>query len=104
MIDINIMDSLIAEFTALNNEELRNIRIDIEEIVDLVGTGDKFPFALSNIWDTEMTQKGLDYAKKFGYEYAITLCINKGYYTIYQDVLKTYIDYYISILEDEVCV
>jgi hypothetical protein len=95
------MDELIADFEALNNEEIKNIKIDIEEIVDLVGTGDRFPFALSNLWDSKITKKGLDYVINYGYKYAIGLCVNKGYYEISQDALKIYIDYYISILEEE---
>jgi len=95
------MEALIREFEALNNEEIKNIRIDLEEIVDLVGNGDSMPFALSNLWETRITKKGLDYAKNYGYKYAIGVCVNKGYYTIYQEVLKKYIEYYISILEEE---
>jgi hypothetical protein len=95
------MEALISEFEALNNEEIKNIRIDLEEIVDLVGSGDSMPFALSNLWETQITKKGLDYAKNYGYKYAIGVCVNKGYYTIYQEVLKQYIEYYISILEEE---
>lgn len=95
------MDALIGEFEALNNEEIKNIRIDIEEIVDLVGSGDRFPFALSNLWDSKITKKGLDYAKNYGYKYAIGVSINKDYYEMNLDVLKVYIDYYISILEEE---
>jgi hypothetical protein len=95
------MEAIITEFEALNNEEIKNIRIDLEEIVDLVGNGNSMPFALSNLWETRITKKGLDYAKNYGYKYAIGVCINKGYYTIYQEVLKKYIEYYISILEEE---
>lgn len=95
------MEALITEFETLNNEEIKNIRIDLEEIVDLVGNGNSMPFALSNLWETGITKKGLDFAKNYGYKYAIGVCVNKGYYTIYQEVLKKYIEYYISILEEE---
>lgn len=95
------MDSLIGEFEALNNEEIKNIRIDIEEIVDLVGSGDRFPFALSNLWDSNISKKGMDYVKTYGYKYAIGVSLTKGYYEMNLDVLKVYIDYYISILDDE---
>lgn len=95
------MEALISEFEGLNNDEIKNIRIDIEEIVDLVGNGDSMPFALSNLWDKPITKKGLDYAKNYGFKYALGVCVNKEYYSIYQDVLKKYIEYYISILEEE---
>lgn len=96
------MDALISEFSALNNEEIRNIKIDIEEIVDLVGTGDRFPFALSNLWDSSLTQTGLEYVKNYGMQYAMNVCLSKDYYNINLEVLKIYIDYYISLLEEEI--
>jgi hypothetical protein len=96
------MDALISEFSALNNEEIRNIKIDLEEIIDLVGTGDRFPFALSNLWDSPLTQVGLDYVKNYGMQYAMNICVNKEYFNINLDVLKIYINYYISLLEEEI--
>jgi hypothetical protein len=95
------MDALIAEFQALGNEEIRNVKIDIEEIVELVCNGDKMPFALSNLWDSPITKKTLDYVKEYGFKYALGVCVNKGYFEVYQETLKMYIDYYISILEEE---
>lgn len=95
------MDRLIGELQALNNESIKNVKIDIEEIVNICCCGDSLPFALSNIWDTDITKEAVEYAKDSGYTYALSICINKGYHEVYLEVLKKYIEYYISILEEE---